>query len=324
MNKILLVGAGNIGSRHLQALANIKEPAVIQVVDESNDSLEVARQRFESVYDGKVDIKVKYLNKLECVNTSNDIAIVATSAGPRRYILEWLLSNTNIKYYIIEKVAFQTVADFYEMNIKFKEKDVNVWIDYCKRNIPYFQALKEKLKDESHFEMRVTGGDWGLGCNSGHYLDLFSFFTGANKFIADNSGLDYKIYDSKREGYIEFGGREIISSSKGNLIMDSIIGSTMPLFVTIQTDHYYIVIDEINNKAIEYDQDKSEKFTIRDFDNLYVSQITNVNVENILLFGKCIIPTFEDAISTNEVLLNSFIDHYNKVMKKETLICSIT
>ena len=49
--KIVLVGAGNIGSRHLQALALLDRDANIQVIDTLESSLKLAEERFNSVYD---------------------------------------------------------------------------------------------------------------------------------------------------------------------------------------------------------------------------------------------------------------------------------
>ena len=46
MHQIAIIGAGQLGSRHLQGLAKLQLPCQVHVVDPSPKSLEVARQRF--------------------------------------------------------------------------------------------------------------------------------------------------------------------------------------------------------------------------------------------------------------------------------------
>ena len=49
MKNIALIGCGQLGSRHLQALAFVKHKVKIQVVDSSSDSLKIAEIRFKEV-----------------------------------------------------------------------------------------------------------------------------------------------------------------------------------------------------------------------------------------------------------------------------------
>ena len=56
--QIILIGAGNIGSRHLQALALLDRPAQVYVVEPSEEARVLSKSRFESVYDHTQDIDV--------------------------------------------------------------------------------------------------------------------------------------------------------------------------------------------------------------------------------------------------------------------------
>ena len=49
MYNIAIIGAGQLGSRHLQGLKLAKLPIKIQVVDSSAESLAVAKSRYEEV-----------------------------------------------------------------------------------------------------------------------------------------------------------------------------------------------------------------------------------------------------------------------------------
>ena len=59
--KIFIIGAGQIGSRHLQALRAVRIPLKISVIDPSTESLDLAKQRYEEMPKGKIEHQVLYL-----------------------------------------------------------------------------------------------------------------------------------------------------------------------------------------------------------------------------------------------------------------------
>ena len=50
MINIAIIGAGELGSRHLQALAHLEEDATIQVVDSSEESRQITMERFDHCF----------------------------------------------------------------------------------------------------------------------------------------------------------------------------------------------------------------------------------------------------------------------------------
>ena len=48
MNNICIIGAGQLGSRHLQALKMVLQPLLITVVDPSSESLKMAEERYQA------------------------------------------------------------------------------------------------------------------------------------------------------------------------------------------------------------------------------------------------------------------------------------
>ena len=47
MKKIFIIGSGELGSRHLQSLKNIKTSLEIYIIDPSNKSLKIAQERYD-------------------------------------------------------------------------------------------------------------------------------------------------------------------------------------------------------------------------------------------------------------------------------------
>ena len=49
MYKVAIIGAGQLGSRHLQGLKVAASPLEITVMDSNEDSLKVAKERYDTV-----------------------------------------------------------------------------------------------------------------------------------------------------------------------------------------------------------------------------------------------------------------------------------
>ena len=103
---IAIVGGGQLGSRHLQALKSVDADLRISVSDPSNESLNICKERFDSIPANKFVQNIKYLDKLP-ENTDIDIAIIATSSNVRSHVIKNLIYRNNVKNLIIEKLLFQ-------------------------------------------------------------------------------------------------------------------------------------------------------------------------------------------------------------------------
>jgi saccharopine dehydrogenase-like NADP-dependent oxidoreductase len=65
MNRILLVGAGQLGSRHLQGLARSENILEIHIVDPSEKNLEISISRFQEI-DGYNKHVIKTYTDISC------------------------------------------------------------------------------------------------------------------------------------------------------------------------------------------------------------------------------------------------------------------
>ena len=103
MFKVYIIGAGQIGSRHLQALKGVKTPLGIVVVDPSKESLGVAAQRYNQVPSGRLTHTVNYLQQVPN-NQNVDLAIIATTSNIRAQIIRSLVKTNRVRYLILEKL----------------------------------------------------------------------------------------------------------------------------------------------------------------------------------------------------------------------------
>lgn len=325
MNRILLVGAGNIGSRHLQALAESTLALSITVVDPFHQALEIARQRFDEVTKGNPATKAEYYQDMDTIGNQLDVGIIATTSDIRKKIVQELLGKTRVRSLILEKVAFQSTKDFRSVIKLLKAKNVKAWVNFPRRIIPFYSELKREIKPHEQIFYTVQGGDWGLACNAIHFIDHLCFLTEDTDYKVQCYGLDEQVKESKRKGFIEFTGALHCSFRNGselNLISQD--GSKQPLLITIMNKSKLYIIEEEKGLARVSSEENDWKPKEISFKLQYQSELTNRLVEDIIRTGDCGLTPVEESYLIHKPLLDSFIKHLENVTGKKYYSCPIT
>ena len=102
--------------------------------------------------------------------------------------------------------------------------------------------MREKTINEKKISIYFKGSKWGLASNAIHFLDLLSYLTGQQEITIDIKNLNNQIYKSNRKGFIEFGGRFIAKTSRGD---------TLDIFDNRDTEIDSIMSFETENQIIE-------------------------------------------------------------------------
>ena len=90
--KIIIIGAGQIGSRHLQGAVTNKNQLSITVVDPSLVALRLSRKRAKEIKFGNPKTTVTYSKKIP-KNKSFEICIISTNADKRAEVTIDLLDT---------------------------------------------------------------------------------------------------------------------------------------------------------------------------------------------------------------------------------------
>ncbi len=311
---LLLVGGGQIGSRHLQSCLKFHEKLEIYVVDSSEESLAISKSRASEI-DSLTNHEVYYVTELDSINELKfDFLIIATGAGPRLSILNNVLERFTIKSAILEKILFQTLDAYISASRIISEKKVNAFVNCPLRVYPFFKKIKEKyITKGSSVVLNYRGGEWiGLGCNSIHYLDLLNFLTDENVIEIDVGFLDKEIKNSKREGNVEFTGIVKGTYSSGSKItIESIAGSDMNSTIEILSNGFIILIDELTGGFRIY---KGEILIEESsYDVLYQSDLTHLMLEQIEKTESCELIDFHDSVKLHQEFISKLLEHYNKI-----------
>lgn len=322
---IAIVGAGQLGSRHLQGLAKIHQAAHIWVIDPNRGVLEIAQQRFLELPENLSIKSVSYLDSLQGVADHIDLAIISTNADVRREVIETLLYGRHVKYMIIEKVAFQSTWDFKAVMGLLEERRVRAWVNCPRRMYPFFKRLKARTRNASRVSLRVEGCDWGLASNAIHMLDLLAFLTDQLTYEIVWENLDNQIYESKRKGFIELGGELWIDSKRGDTLqLIDRRDCEEPLRLSIVFDGVVVELNQKAGMSCEYLDGQRGKAKSSDFKMPLQSELTSIQVDKVLKYGNSELSPLEESYLLHKPLLQVFNRHVSAILNQDTEACPIT
>lgn len=312
MKRVAIIGAGNIGSRHLQAMSLSKQAYEILVVDSYEPSLSKAKDMFEQCK-SNVAHKVSYYETLDVLPEMIDVAIIATSSDVRRTMVEELLAHTTVTYLILEKVLFQSVDDYVFIEQYLKDHQVKAYVDCPRRGFAFYEQLKQRLATEESIEVMISGSNWGLGCNGIHMIDLIGFVCGSENPVVSIDGLVPNIAACKRPGFYEIHGT--ISGSMGrcrNFSITSYESGNSPLTITIMGNNFKGVISE-GRHFMEYaTEDRNWEWSEETFEFPFISQFTQYMVDALIETGDCPLPTYEESMKLHLALLTPLTSFFEQ------------
>jgi hypothetical protein len=315
MKKIIkIIGAGQLGSRHLQALKNVQTPLKIHVIDSFQASLDIAKERYESFLGFSHHELVFSLNLDDTEDT--DIAIIATNADIRKKVINDLLANCQVKNLIIEKIMFNDENDYNVIETLLQKNRVQAWVNCPMRMMRSYQTVTDTLGN-TPISYRVTGGAFGLMTNAIHYLDHLAHLSACDTFSLDLSGLSPHLLLSKRKGFYEITGRlvaEFVDGSRCEMIEN--LNSQAPVLIEIFNQNHRYVIRENERLAWYSGNSNNWQWNEIQFDIPYQSQMTTQVVEKILQYNTCDLSPYETSKKIHLQLLNP-IKNFEKFSEQE-------
>lgn len=301
MSHVVLIGCGNIGFRHLQALLATSEFADINLtVVEPNDAHH-ARIRAELVSSMVESFKIE--TRLPNKGPLIDLAIVATSANVRREVVDTLLENRTVKVAILEKVLFQRLADLEAVAASLDANGTKAYVNCGRRGFPGYQRLAADLETEGPVHLTVTGQQYALASNGIHFLDLAEFLNRSPLISLDGSDLNAGTLPSKRDGFVEVTGTlkgRLANGAEIRLLCE--VGDRFDLSVGIQTKRRHAEIDELKKTMTWQDG------VIEDFETRHVSEMPHI-YETVLLGKTCALTSYSDSCRQHRFFLTTLLKH---------------
>lgn len=317
MNTIAIIGAGQLGSRHLQGVKLASHPLDIWVCDVNEQSLSIAEERYNQVT-SSVAHQVHFVTNMDMVPFEVDVAIIATGSMPRARIVEHLLQTHNVFYMVLEKFLFPRMAEYDEIEKLIAQYGVKTYVNCTRRMWEMYEFIKQHLDPKYPVKMAHYGGDWGLCCNSIHYIDIFMYLTNSAEYQLNIDGLIPEIRPSKREGYIELVGKEFITAPKGSRLAleadPEYVGASVDI---IDNGLTHIIIDESKGKV----QINDIKY---DIPVLYQSALSGKLVDELLTTGKSKLTPYAESAQYHKIFLAKILPFVNNITGENSDTCPIT
>ncbi len=302
MKHIAIIGAGQLGSRHMQALNNVDIPLNIYVIDPSENSLNTAKVRFEESV-GAYQHSVQFLKEIDC-DRDLDLVVIASTSSHRRSIIEKLLVAINVKNLILEKLLFDRLEDYAVIEELLSSRGVKTWVNCPMRQMPFYQSLKSTFETQP-IRFNVTGSQYGLVTNAIHYLDYVSYLTGDNEFSLDLIDLDNQVIESKRPGFFELTGSLTARYKNGSVAqLHCDNKGTAPVQIEIYNSESRVISREWEQQAWVTGAKTEWQWQQKSAVIPFQSQLTTTLVKSIFEKGVCDLPDFNSSVKTHLQLLS--------------------
>jgi predicted dehydrogenase len=323
MNNVI-IGAGELGSRHLQGLLQYTSSQEIYVVDLAEEALQTAKNRAEEV---EHHHQVHYLTDSKLLPHNLDLVIVATTSAVREAVIASILPKHAIRYLVLEKVLFQQTEAYHRVADLLLKHQVPTWVNHPRRMYDHYEKLRHFFaQSDAPVNMHVAGGNWGLGCNALHMIDLAVFINNSQVATIDASLLDAEVQEGKRKGYKEFTGTITGTLQSGAFFsISSFPGNRGPLTVYFSAPNSRCLVQE-GGTAAQVLLTTDNKFSldhtpIRSF---YQSELTATVARQLIETGDCQLPDYANAKSSHVPFIETMLEKYNQLTGINTDICPIT
>tara|TARA_B100001142_G_C14262077_1_gene627434 strand:+ start:230 stop:1174 length:945 start_codon:yes stop_codon:yes gene_type:complete len=299
---ILICGAGQLGSRYLQGISQLKHNYNVYVYDVSEKSIERAKKRWNDVKKNIFFYNIFFINNLNLIPQKIDFAIVSSVSSVRLSNVKSINKNSYVKYWILEKVLAQNESQIRQIE-SLINKSEGSWVNTPRREMKWYNIIKSKINTSNKIKVEIKGGKWGLLSNSIHFIDLVSWIIDENLIKIDSSSVDVNWFESKRPGFYETYGNIKCEFEKGSVLNVNCKNDDSPLIINIFEKDYSWEISEKNGKAI-----RSDGLQINGKIEMQ-SEITQKIITKIIQTGDCSLPKLKDSAKIHYVYLNNLLSN---------------
>ena len=323
MTRIVIIGSGNIGTRTLQSVLSVNNSRNLEIwiVDKSSDSLELAESRAREI---NHKAKLHCQTSLEGIPDECNLAVIATTSGPRFGVIKELLAVCRPQTLLLEKFLFQLSHQYDEIKTLTDKLGVKVYVNCPRPAWPGYIDLKKYVADGGLLEMTVTGTSWALASNAIHFVAAFQALTGQLVERFDGTELDNNPLENKRSGYLEISGTLKARTVRGDrLSLTSWAKGRGDIIVNVRTPNFQAVVFENLKKSLSQGEASNWQWVERPFELFYASQMKD-EISALLDGEPCHLPTYVEIMPAHLNLIPIFNDIFFPDGWTDQTACPVT
>ena len=325
MKKILIIGCGQMGSRHLQSLLAMDLDLEINVIEPQELSIKIAKERVKEVNKGKGIKNIKWFCSKNDFNGESDLAIIATTAENRKEHIFFALDK-EVRFLLVEKMVAQSTYDYQEIMNALKIHNAKAWVNCTRRYFPAYQHIKNITKEQLPVSIIVQGGNHGLGSNAIHFIDLLCYLCNEDQSIKLTAQLDKQLFESRHaSSIVEFSGIINAYASDGSHASISFLPHSKAgcdVLILEKQSRYRI----FEGEEIAFSAHEKENWHLSEylFQSVYTSKLTGKIVSEIFETYNCLLPEVGNLFHIHQSLFNIFNEHIANNSDKKFDYCPIT
>lgn len=313
MSKVIIIGMGNIGKRHLEAASNI-EPAVDLICADINSQAIESTKEFII----KNNLKTRRIDFYENINESisqidsESVVIDATTADTRKDLLKKIIMKKP-KGIITEKPLVQNASDYQEIIKASSEEGIPVYVNFARHLFPSYHNLCNEIQKDLDENAAFYGhfSKIGMACNGIHIIELVTWLFNAKTYSIIDSQVTSE-YETKRKGFFDFTGSiHIRLDGKKTAVINILDKQTLDCIQIINRKSHIIL--EQKQKIITVNEQGIET---SDFKILFVSQVIDKVIMDILEKRQPQLPHINQTLMSHSILFD--------IMKKHNLSLNFT
>jgi hypothetical protein len=325
MARVLIAGCGQLGSRHLQAVAAVPGVREIEVVDPRAEGLELGRSRLAES-GAAPRAAVRWLRSLEEASRGGELCIIATLAQERPGLVR-AIAEIGYSAFVLEKLVAPSLEEFEALREFAAARGLSIWVNAQLRSMPLHRRLKARLEPGEPVIMEALGGNHGLATNGIHAADLFSFYSGSGRIEPAGSSIDERLHPSKRgNGLAELSGVLRGRAPNGSRLSVRYVAD-FPLYeqFVIATRSWRCLVDHIQEWAAESEAASGWAWRPVPFDGtLMVSRFMRSVAADILASNRCALPALEEHAAAHRFVLGELAPHFARLQRREEAACPVT
>ena len=324
---VLIVGCGQLGSRHLQAVSSIPNVREVEIVDPNPESLELGRQRLKEVINTEQSITFRWLTSLSEATPGGDISIVATQATGRCQLMQNIVNKLGYSVFIIEKLVGQSTDEVSDLINFGHNRGLKIWVNCPSRGYPIHQRIKGLLDPGQPIYFSVTGGNFGLANNGIHHADLFAFLDGSELIDPVSAFIDPVLHPSKRNNNLYDLSGALHATTRTNSRFSLTYSGEHANWEHIQigTNNYRWLVDHLKQQLFESSYETDWRWERLEFEeSILVSDLTKRFVTDILSSGSCDLPTLEESLISHKYILEELRPTFRALLDENLNLCPVT
>jgi len=311
--KLLIVGAGRMGLRHLRGLATRRSR--IDVVDPRPEANAAIGETLADLGPAASAEVIHHPDLRSALDGSgrHDAAVLATTAAERGTLFA-ALAAAGIPRVLVEKPLEQSRQAARDLAKTAKRHGIMVHCNLYRRTLPAYAGLPGR----GPFTITVSSGAMGLGCNGIHWIDFARMLSGgAAGRLVHGEVQEVPIASGRGAQFRDYGGHGVFAFEDGSRLFLSVrADSNAPTAFGILGPRVQWVVDQHQDQAAVHERDPASTKPAYLYGQDYATRTVNggeaVDFPALTLAwlnaalgeGSTLLPTMEEALPAHELLFD--------------------